>query len=186
MRIFSSAVRGAAGTNQPLGFEALASGIGEGAYLRTEAFVAAELLQRIGPSSPQGASLLDWLARQSTSVSPRGAADRVVLGRFFENGKGWGYTQEASANGGITFQVPDGVWNQLPRPIQEALNVEFIRQQMRAGVGRFDVVGGDIGDILRERPGSFTAVELGVLATEGPALGYTMDAKSKSWILVEP
>jgi hypothetical protein len=183
LRLFSEAVRSTSGTNQPVSLETLASGFEEASYVRTEAFIAADLLNRIGVESSLAPGLLEWLAQRSTNVSSNGAADRVVIGRFFEDGQGWGYTQEARANGGTTFQVPDGLWDRLPRPLQEALNKEFIRQQMRAGVERFDLVGGTVADILENRSTSLTAVEIDVLAKEGPAYGYRRDGNS--WVLVE-
>jgi len=63
----------------------------------------------------------------------------------------------------------------------EQVNQEFLRRQLEAGVGRIDLAGETIGEVLSgPRAGSFTAMELRFLADEAPTYGYVL--QGNSWV----
>jgi hypothetical protein len=82
--------------NGPEAFDAVrkAARAGEAAL---EAVDAALELRKVGLHADEASELV----RKITHLSTNGSGDRVVLGRFFGEGEGFGYIQEAVEKGGI-------------------------------------------------------------------------------------
>ena len=60
------------------------------------------------------------------------------------------------------------------------MNQQFLQSQMESGVGRFDMTGKSIDDMLIERPDSYAAREITYLNTNAAKYGYTQEGNS--WI----
>lgn len=112
-------------------------------------------------------------------VSVHGSGDRVILGRNPD------YIKNAINNDGIWFNTPDGVYSSLgkQRELMEEVNKQFLREQLESGIGRIELIGENIDDVLSNpaRSGSFTAMELRFFANEAPNYGYIR--VGNAWLL---
>ena len=65
----------------------------------------------------------------------------------------------------------------------EEVNKQFLREQLESGIGRIELIGENIDDVLSNpaRSGSFTAMELRFLANEAPNYGYIR--VGNAWLL---
>ena len=126
------------------------------------------------------------IAGMSTHVNQD--SNRVVLGRWAENG---GYIQEAKANGGVWYETESSFFSKLTDGLGEAegrakawsVNEQFLQSQLERGVGRIDLHGETIRDVLINRPNSFTAMEIKYLESNAKNFGYIRDGNS--WIKVD-
>ncbi|KPQ28966.1 MAG: S-type Pyocin [Marinobacter excellens HL-55] len=115
------------------------------------------------------------IAGMSTHVNQD--SNRVVLGRWAENG---GYIQEAKANGGVWYETESSFFSKLTNGLGEAegrakawsVNEQFLQSQLERGVGRIDLHGETIRDVLINRPNSFTAMEIKYLESNAKNFGY--------------
>ncbi|MCS6906700.1 MAG: hypothetical protein RML93_02305 [Anaerolineales bacterium] len=152
----------------------LAGHMGDG----THAIVTASRLRQVGAHSDEGARLIKALAEQST----HGSGDRVVIGKWVEGG---GYIAEAQKHGGIYFETAEGVWEALGknRELAWAVNEQFLRNQLEAGVSRIELVGETIEEVLTMRPKSFTAKEIDFLKQNAWKYGYEL--QGNVWVKVK-
>lgn len=112
----------------------------------------------------------------------------MVLGRWAENG---GYIQEAKDNGGVWYETESSFFSKLTNGLGEAearakawsVNEQFLQSQLERGVGRIDLHGETIRDVLINRPNSFTAMEIKYLESNAKNFGYIRDGNS--WIKVD-
>ena len=126
------------------------------------------------------------ISDMSTHVS--GNVDRVVLGRWAENG---GYIGEARTNGGIWYETDPSFFPKLTEGLDEAVgrtkawnvNEQFLQTQLEKGVSRIDLHGETITEVLVNRPNSFTAMEIKYLVKNAEAYGYTRI--DNSWVKVK-
>lgn len=126
------------------------------------------------------------IAGMSTHVNQD--SNRVVLGRWAENG---GYIQEAKDNGGVWYETESSFFSKLTNGLGEAearakawsVNEQFLQSQLERGVGRIDLHGETIRDVLINRPNSFTAMEIKYLESNAKNFGYIRDGNS--WIKVD-
>jgi len=92
------------------------------------------------------------ILRQIAELTSRGSGNRVVLGPF-EAPKGI-FIQEALDNGGIFWDTGDELWATIEVTLKKAgidmfeANDQFVRVQIARGVERFDVVRGNVDNIL--------------------------------------
>ncbi len=153
----------------------LAGHMGDGAH----ALITASRLRQVGAHSDEGARLIKALAEQST----RGSGSRVVIGKWVEGG---GYIAEAQKHGGIYFETAEGVWDALGKDpeLAWAVNEQFLRNQLEAGVSRIELVEETIERVLRDptRSKSFTAREIRFLLQEAANYGYELIGNS--WVKV--
>jgi RHS repeat-associated protein len=101
-----------------------------------DAITAARRLQEVGVHADEAGDLIKAIAHQST----RGSGERVVIGKWVEGG---GYIAEAQKHGGIYFATEPGVWEALGKnpELAWAVNEQFLRSQLEAGVSRIELVG---------------------------------------------
>jgi hypothetical protein len=154
---------------------------GDLALRATKAYGAAEQLAEVGLHSDEAAGLIDTIL----DASVHGSGDRVVIGRFFAPGQGRSYVQEALEDGGIYFNTPPGIYADAlggNRAIMEEINREFLRGQLQSRIGRIELTGESIGEVLSARPDSFTALELRLLGQEASNYGYEL--QGDVWKLV--
>ena len=128
-------------------------------------------------------------AREIASLSTHtsGSVDRVVLGKWVENG---GYIGEAKTNGGIWYETADGVFDKITtglspdagRDLAWSVNEQFLAGQLERGVPRIDFVGETVRDVLINRPTSFSAMEIKYLQNNAAKYSYMLDGNS--WIKV--
>jgi len=126
------------------------------------------------------------ISDMSTHVS--GNVDRVVLGRWAENG---GYIGEARTNGGTWYETDSSFFPKLTEGLDETVgrtkawnvNEQFLQSQLEKGVGRLDLHGETITEVLVNRPNSFTAMEIKYLVKNAEAYGYTRI--DNSWVKVK-
>lgn len=126
------------------------------------------------------------IAEMSTHVNQN--SNRVVLGKWAENG---GYIGEAKANGGVWYETDSSFFSKLTNGLSEtegrakawSVNEQFLQGQLERGVGRIDLHGETIREVLTNRPNSFTAMEIKYLETNAKSFGYVRDANS--WIKVD-
>ena len=132
------------------------------------------------------------LARQVAEGATHhvGAADRVVLGKW--DGQDGGYIGEARHNGGVYFDTGDPVWQAVERglpPDQSKLlgwqvNEQFLRMQLEDGVSRIEYVLDSryptLEDVVLERQGSFSAMEIEYLTEHAADYGY--HRVGNSWV----
>ncbi len=153
----------------------LAGHMGDGVH----AVLTASRLRQVGAHSDERVRLIKALAEQST----RGSGNRVVLGKWVEGG---GYVAEAKKHGGIYFETAEGVFEALgkDRELAWAVNEQFLRNQLEAGVNRIELVGETISEVLSSptRSQSFTAREIRFLMREAANYGYEL--VGNSWIKV--
>ncbi|MGE2731866.1 hypothetical protein ACQI4F_20550 [Mycolicibacterium vaccae] len=117
-------------------------------------------------------------------------ANRVVLGKW--DGEDGGYIGEARANGGIYYDTGPESWDNLTVGLSREqvtdlgwqVNERFLRTQLENGVARIEyILDGryqSLADVLIERPGSFSAMEIEYLTEHAPQYGYTRIGSS--WI----
>jgi hypothetical protein len=154
---------------------------GDLALRATKAYGAAEQLAEVGLHSDEAAGLIDTIL----DASVYGSGDRVVIGRFFAPGQGRSYVQEALEDGGIYFNTPPGIYADAlggNRAIMEEINREFLRGQLQSRIGRIELTGESIAEVLTARPDSFTALELRLLGQEASNYGYEL--QGDVWKLV--
>jgi hypothetical protein len=126
------------------------------------------------------------LARNSTHSS--GNVDRVVLGKW--EGDYAGYVGEAKLNGGIWYQTDTGVFEKMTAGLSNSereivswqVNESFLKQQMQAGVSKFEFIGEPIVNTLANpaTSNSFRAYEIRFLTQEAPKWGYKQ--VGNSWV----
>ncbi|MDH5228450.1 MAG: hypothetical protein OEZ58_09185 [Gammaproteobacteria bacterium] len=112
-------------------------------------------------------------------------SNRVVLGKWVDNG---GYIGEAKANGGVWFETDSSFFSKLTNGLSKtegrakawSVNEQFLHGQLERGVGRIDLHGETIREVLTNRPKSFTAMEIKYLETNAKNYGYVRDGNS--WI----
>jgi len=111
--------------------------------------------------------------------------DRVVLGASNATPN---YLHIAESEGGIAFNLPKGVWNELTDGLHHEagkalvwdVNKSFLEQQATLGVSRFDYVTADPIKDLLTNPGTFRADETRYLLMNSERFGY--DLLDNSWI----
>ena len=64
-----------------------------------------------------------------------------------------------------------------------SVNEQFLQSQLERGVGRIDLHGETIRDVLINTPNSFTAMEIKYLESNAKNFGYIRDGNS--WIKVD-
>ena len=119
--------------------------------------------------------------------------ERVVLGQF--GGQEGGYIGEARGNGGIYFDTGDPTWDALAsglaKPVEQdvvwPVNEQFLRAQMENHVGRIDyMLNSDkyssLEDMMLDRSGSYSAMEVEYLSKNAAAYGY--ERVGNSWVYV--
>lgn len=119
--------------------------------------------------------------------------DRVVLGKF--DGHEGGYIGEARDHGGIYFDTGDPTWDALtqglPKPQAQALawqvNEQFLRAQMESHIGRIEYAldrekYSSLEDMMFDRAGSFSAMEVEFLSKNAAAYGY--ERVGDTWVYV--
>ena len=119
--------------------------------------------------------------------------DRVVLGKW--DGQEAGYIGEARGNGGIYFDTGDPTWEALtaglPKSVEQELvwpvNEQFLRTQMENQVGRIDYLLDNskyscLEDMILDRAGSYSAMEIEFLSNNAAAYGY--ERVGDSWVYV--
>jgi len=144
---------------------------------------AAVGIRRYNNESPVARIFGDVVAQHATRRS--GMADRVVLGVY--EGQQGGYIAEARDNGGIWYEVPGGVHQIMTEGLSGRArsnkewvpNEAFIRQQLEAGVGRFDFTG-NWKDRVTSAPTSGLGREYRYLQNNAPRYGYYWNGAS--WI----
>lgn len=119
-----------------------------------------------------------------------GAANRVVLGQW--DGQDGGYIGEARNNGGIYFDTGDATWDAMSNGLTKQqttdlgwqVNAEFLRTQLENGIPRIEYILGSryssLEDVVLERQGSFSAMEIEFLIENAAKYGYTR--VGNSWI----
>ena len=128
-----------------------------------------ELAQGLARATgPEIAEFASELARRST----HGSGDRVVLGKWP------GYIDEATANGGVYFSTPNGVFQTLEAELGAAagdrvwqINQAFLDQQMQRGVSKIEFTQEGIEHAMRNEQ-SFSARELNYLSERAGDYGY--------------
>ena len=150
----------------------IAGHLGDGVH----AVLTASLLRKAGLHSEEGARFVKALAEQST----HGVGDRVVLGKWV---KGGGYIAEAKRHGGIYFETAEGVWEALGKDpeLAWAVNEQFLRNQLEAGVSRIEFVGETIAEI-ESAWGTFRWRELQFLKKHASQYGYELIGNA--WVKV--
>lgn len=126
------------------------------------------------------------IAEMSTHANKN--SDRVVLGRWAEDG---GYIAEAKENGGVWYETDPDFFSKLTDGLSESagrskawqVNKQFLQSQLEKGVGRIDLTGESIKDVLINRPNSFTAMEIKFLEKNAGNYGYIREGNS--WIKVK-
>ena len=118
------------------------------------------------------------LARNSTHSA--GNADRVVLGKW--EGDYAGYVGEAKLNGGTWYQTNTGVFERMTAGLSQVekeavawkVNEAFLKQQLQAGVAKFEFTGEPIANTLANplSSNSFRAYEIRFLMENAPKWGY--------------
>lgn len=126
-------------------------------------------------------------ARELAELSTRGSgtADRVVLGKWEQNG---GYIAEAQRNGGVWYETGPGVYDELTRGLSSdearraawQVNEQFLDSQLERGVGRIELTGESIQEVLTSRPDSFTAMEIDYLSRNAAKYGYVREGNA--WV----
>jgi hypothetical protein len=119
--------------------------------------------------------------------------ERVVLGQF--GGQGGGYIGEARGNGGIYFDTGNPTWDALAsglaKPVEQdvvwPVNEQFLRTQMENHVGRIDYMldsdkYSSLEDMMLDRSGSYSAMEVEYLSQNAAAYGY--ERVGNSWVYV--
>jgi uncharacterized protein YukE len=119
--------------------------------------------------------------------------DRVVLGQF--GGQDSGYIGEARGHGGIYFDTGDPTWDALAsgltKPVEQdvvwPVNEQFLRTQMENHVGRIDYMlntdkYSSLEDMMLDRSGSYSAMEVAYLSKNAAAYGY--ERVGNSWVYV--
>jgi hypothetical protein len=119
--------------------------------------------------------------------------DRVVLGKFdfYERG----YIGEARGEGGIYFDTGDPTWaaltHDLGKPLADSLawqvNEQFLRTQMESHVGRIEYIldrekYSSLEDMMFDRAGSFSAMEVDFISRNAAAYGY--ERVGDAWVYV--
>ena len=142
-----------------------------------DAVTAARRLGEVGQDAPEAAKLIETIARQST----RGSGERVVIGKWVQGG---GYIAEAQKHGGIFFATDAGVWEALGKSdeLAWAVNEQFLKNQLEAGVSRIDLVGETIADVEKYAPGTFRWKEIQFLKENATRYGYEL--VGNSWVKV--
>ncbi|MGE2736647.1 hypothetical protein [Mycolicibacterium vaccae] len=146
-----------------------------------------------------GSAPIDDLVRRLSDLSTHHIAapdhsahqgDRVVLGKW--DGEDGGYIGEARANGGIYYDTGPESWDNLTVGLSREqvtdlgwqVNERFLRTQLENGVARIEyILDGryrSLEDVLIERPGSFSAMEIEYLTEHAPQYGY--QRIGSSWI----
>jgi uncharacterized protein YoxC len=123
-----------------------------------------------------------------------GDADRVVLGKW--DGQDGGYIGEARHHGGIYFDTGDDVWRAVEGELGEKqakvlgwqVNEQFLRTQMENHVGRIEYIldrekYSSLEEMVMERAGSFSAMEVEFLSRNAVTFGY--ERVGDSWVYVE-
>lgn len=168
--------------------------LGDSGYSPDAPLVASNLNEAFINGSPT-ADLARELAAISThhmpSPSPEiGAANRVVLGQW--DGQDGGYIGEARNNGGIYFDTGDATWDAMSNGLTKQqttdlgwqVNAEFLRTQLENGIPRIEYILGSryssLEDVVLERQGSFSAMEIEFLIENAAKYGYTR--VGNSWI----
>ncbi|KMO69251.1 hypothetical protein [Mycolicibacterium obuense] len=156
---------------------------------------AVDLAHSLNDAYTQGMPTSD-LAREVADASTHhvGDADRVVLGKW--DGQDGGYIGEARQHGGTYFDTGDDVWRAVegsldPRLAKELgwlVNEQFLRTQMESQVGRIEYVldrekYSSLEDMVLDRPGTFSAMEVEFLSSNAAAYGY--QRVGDCWILTK-
>jgi hypothetical protein len=152
---------------------------------------AGDLFSAFGHGEPTG-SLNQHLADMVTHYIGDNP-DRVVLGKW--DGQEAGYIGEARGNGGIYFDTGDPTWEALtaglPKSVEQELvwpvNEQFLRTQMENQVGRIDYLLDNskyscLEDMILDRAGSYSAMEIEFLSNNAAAYGY--ERVGDSWVYV--
>ncbi len=121
------------------------------------------------------------------STHAEGTNNRVVLGKWDENGGG--YVGEAKKNGGIWYETSKGVFEKLAEGLSReeantvawSINERFLIEQMKRAVMRIDLVGETIDMVKDLRRESFTAMEINFLEKENSS--YRLSGNS--WVKVK-
>ncbi|MBU1426195.1 MAG: DUF637 domain-containing protein [Gammaproteobacteria bacterium] len=136
-----------------------------------------------------GQNIDDIASSLATNSTHRaGTADRVVLGKWEGNYEG--YVGDAKLNGGIWYQTDKGVWEKMTNGLTDAekvtvawkVNESFLKQQLQAGIPRFEFVGEPIVNTLANPAvaSSFRVREIQYLSQEAPKWGYVREGNS--WV----
>ena len=131
-----------------------------------------------------------YVANRATEVYSGTLAERVVLGPYkADPTTGFrGYIREAAADGGQVFNTGDDVWR-IVQPVSKGgngriwpVNREFLQAQLESGVPRIELRGTSIDDVLRNRPESYSAMEVRYLQRTAYQYGYRLDGNT--WVKV--
>jgi len=114
--------------------------------------------------------------------------NRLVLGKWEKTG---GYIGEAKTNGGVWYESDSSFFSKLTEGLDSSVgqakawkvNEQLLKGQLENGIGRIDLHGETIREVLTNRPNSFTAMEIKYLETN--ANNYDYVRKGNSWIKVK-
>jgi uncharacterized protein YukE len=157
------------GVDHPVVYQPLADQVGQDLY---SSFVHGE------PTTGLSGQFAD-MATHYIGDNP----DRVVLGKW--EGQDGGYIGEARGNGGIYYDTGTDAWRALTHGLSDAditalgwqANEHFLRGQMENHVGRIEYVldrekYSSLEDMVIDRAGSFSAMEVEFLSKNAAAYGY--------------
>jgi RHS repeat-associated protein len=160
-----AAVEAASHADEAVDAARMAGRLGEA----VDAITAARRLQEVGVHADEAGDLIKAIAHQST----RGSGERVVIGKWVEGG---GYIAEAQKHGGIYFATEPGVWEALGKnpELAWAVNEQFLRSQLEAGVSRIELVGETIEQVEKYAVGTFRWREIQFLKEHAAQYGYEL------------
>ncbi len=143
-------------------------------------------------TSDLAGQVADHSTHHAPGIGSTANPDRVVLGKW--DGQDGGYIGEARHNGGIYFDTGDETWNAVGRGLPESqakalgwqVNEQFLRAQLENHVSRIDYVldrgkFSTLEDVVIERAGSYSAMEIEFLTKNAAAYGY--ERVGDSWVL---
>ncbi|WP_235658800.1 WXG100 family type VII secretion target [Mycobacteroides abscessus] len=143
-------------------------------------------------TSDLAGQVADHSTHHAPGIGSTANPDRVVLGKW--DGQDGGYIGEARHNGGIYFDTGDETWNAVGRGLPESqakalgwqVNEQFLRAQLENHVSRIDYVldrgkFSTLEDVVIERAGSYSAMEIEFLTKNAAAYGY--ERIGDSWVL---
>jgi RHS repeat-associated protein len=137
-----------------------------------DAVSAARRLREVGLHADEAGDLIKAIAKQST----HGAGDKVVLGPWKFKGIEGYYVEMAKERGAIYFATSREVWQALGKDpeLAWAINEQFLRNQLEAGVKEIEIVGMTIKEILELEPSRALRREIEFLMGVGEEYGYVL------------
>ena len=99
--------------------------------------------------------------------------------------------KEAKSNGGVWYETEPDFFSNLTQGLSDtdarkkdwSVNEQFLQSQLESGMGRIDLHGESVAEVLMNRPNSFTAMEIKFLENNEKNYGYVREGNS--WIKVK-